>query len=311
MTQRNDWPRIAVVGAGAVGSYFGAKFAQVGAPVVFIGRKIFMDAVKANGLTIDRTDGKDQIAVEATTNMSAVAAAGLVLFCVKSNDTVAAAKEMAPFLSPGALVISVQNGVDNVERIREASKIEALPAAVYIAVSVSEPGRIKHLSRGDLILGPDNDATQRAQAIFSRANIGCRITNNIAGEMWIKLLCNCALNSISALGRASYGQIANNADARRIMQHVVDEVLAVASAAGITLPNISDSKAGMAAAMDIATQMAGAFSSTAQDLQRGKTTEIDSLNGYIARRGAELGIDVPVNHALFTLVKLAENKASG
>ena len=94
------------------------------------------------------------------------------------------------------------------------------------------------------------------------------------------------------------------------MQRVVDEVLAVASAAGVRLPNIEDSTAGMAAAMEIATQMAAAFSSTAQDIQRGKPTEIDSLNGYIARRGAQLGIEVPVNHALFALVKLIEHSFS-
>jgi 2-dehydropantoate 2-reductase len=95
-------------------------------------------------------------------------------------------------------------------------------------------------------------------------------------------------------------------DAKRLMEQIVDEVLAVARAAGVVLPGVDDPESGMAAAMELATQMADAFSSTAQDLDRGRPTEIDALNGYIARRGAELGIPVPVNHALFTLVKLAE-----
>jgi 2-dehydropantoate 2-reductase len=90
------------------------------------------------------------------------------------------------------------------------------------------------------------------------------------------------------------------------MEQIVDEVLAVAHAAGVVLPGIDDRESGMAAAMELATQMADAFSSTAQDLNRRQPTEIDALNGYISRRGAELGIPVPVNHALFTLVKLAE-----
>src|SRR5207248_4465988 len=140
----------------------------------------------------------------------------------------------------------------------------------------------------------------------SWAAIRCEISNNIQGELWIKLLCNCALNAISALGHARYGQIAENNDARALMQRVVDEVLAVAKAAHVVLPGINDSQSGMAAAMEIATQMSGALSSTAQDLNRGKPTEIDSLNGYVARRGAELEVNVPVNQALFTLVKLAE-----
>jgi 2-dehydropantoate 2-reductase len=306
MNDAQGWPQIAVVGAGAVGGYFGGVLAQAGAPVVMIGRKPFVDAVNAKGLVVDQVAGQQRAAVEATADISRVAGAGLVLFCVKANDTASTAKQIAPFLAPNTLIISLQNGVDNVDRMREAANIEALPAAIYIAVSVPKPGHVKHLARGDLIMGPENEKTRRAQALFARAKIPCRITSNIEGEMWVKLLCNCALNAISALGHARYGQVAEDPGARRLMQKVIDEVLAVAHAAGVSLPGIEDSKAGMAAAMEIATGMAGAFSSTAQDIQRGRATEIDSLNGYIARRGAELGIEVPVNHALFALVKLVQ-----
>src|SRR5204863_6873439 len=118
--------------------------------------------------------------------------------------------------------------------------------------------------------------------------------------------CNCALNAISALGHARYGEIAQNADAKLLMQHIVDEVLAVGHGGGVVLPGIRDRESGMSAAMEIATQMADALSSTAQDLNRGRPTEIDSLNGYIVRQGAALAVPVPINGALFTLVKLAE-----
>ena len=309
MSDSEPWPRIAVVGAGAVGGYFGGIFAQAGAPVVMIGRKTFVDAVKNNGLVIDRPESRDRIQIEATSDMSAVRDASLVLFSVKSPDTESAAAQMAPFLSSEAMVVSMQNGVDNVERVRTATNIAILPAAVYVGVSVPEPGYIKYLGRGDVIVGPPNERTSRVAGLFQRAQIGCEISDNIEGEQWVKLLCNCALNAISALGRAQYGQIAGNGEARQLMQRVVDEVLAVARASKVTLPNISDSKGGMAAAMEIALQMPEVFSSTAQDLSRGKPTEIDSLNGYIARRGSELGVNVPVNHALFTLVKLSEQRA--
>jgi 2-dehydropantoate 2-reductase len=112
------------------------------------------------------------------------------------------------------------------------------------------------------------------------------------------------------LGHARYGQIAPSDAAKKLMQHIVDEVLAVARATGVVLPGVDDRESGMAAAMELVTQMADAFSSTAQDLNRGRPTEIDALNGYVARRGAELGVSVPVNHALFTLVKLAEQKGA-
>jgi 2-dehydropantoate 2-reductase len=190
------------------------------------------------------------------------------------------------------------------------AKIAALPAAVYVAVSMPEPGHIKHLARGDLIIGPPSDQTAKVAEIFTRAGITCQISANVEGELWVKLVCNCALNAISALGHARYGEIAESKEGRELMQRVVEEVLAVAQAADISLPNITNADAGMKAAMHIATQMAGAFSSTAQDLHRGRPTEIDSLNGYVAGRGKALGVDVPVNQALFTLVKLAEQSAS-
>jgi len=165
---------------------------------------------------------------------------------------------------------------------------------------------VKHLARGDLIIGPPSERTTDLADLFIRAGIPCRLSDNIEGELWLKLLRNCALNAISALGQVRYGQIIQSEAAKKLMQQIVDEVLTVARAAGIALPGIGDRKSGMAAAMELATQMAYAFSSTAQDLDRGRLTEIDALNGYISRRGAELGIPVPVNHALFTLVKLAE-----
>ncbi len=122
MTQILDWPRIAVVGAGAVGGYFGGMLARAGAPVVMVGRKSFVDAVTANGLVIERAADQERVSVEATTELSAVAGADLILFCVKSNDTVSAAKEIAPFLLPDSLLVSLQNGVGNVERIRDANE---------------------------------------------------------------------------------------------------------------------------------------------------------------------------------------------
>jgi 2-dehydropantoate 2-reductase len=306
MNEIPDWPRIAVVGAGAVGGYFGGMLARAGAPIVLIGRKHFADAVDANGLVLDKSEGQERIRAKATTEISAVRDCSLILFCVKANDTSEAAKQMAPFVRPDATVVCLQNGVDNADRIRAAANAVVLPAAVYVAVSMPESGRVKHLSRGDLIIGPPSKTTTEMANIFERAGILCRISDNIEGELWLKLLRNCALNAISALGHARYGQIAQSDDAKELMEHIVDEVLAVARGAGIVMPGVDDRESGMAAAMDLATQMADAFSSTAQDLDRGRETEIDALNGYISRRGAELGVSVPVNHALFTLVKLAE-----
>ncbi len=306
MSQRKDWPRIAVVGAGAVGGYFGGMFARAGAPIVLIGRRHFADAVNSNGLVLDKSEGQERIRVAATTEMSAIRDCSLILFSVKANDTAETAKQIAPFLQPDATVVCLQNGVDNADRVRAVTNVVTVPAVVYVAVSVPEFGRVKHLARGDLIIGPLSERTTEVANVFNRAAISCRISENIEGELWVKLLCNCALNAISALGHARYGQIVQSGDAKQLMQDVVDEVLAVARAAGVVLPGVDDRESGMAAAMKIATQMADAFSSTAQDLNRGRPTEIDALNGYIVRQGAALAVPVPINSALFTLVKLAE-----
>jgi len=309
MTPQEPWPRIAVVGAGAVGGYFGGLLARAGAPVAMIGRPAFVEAVKKNGLFLDTLHFQESVRVEASADLSAVRGAEIVLFCVKTTDNAATARAIAPLLAPNALVLSFQNGVDNVEQIRAAAAIEALPTVVYVAASVPEPGRVKHVGRGDLVFGPRNEKTERVANLFSRANVPCKISDNIAGELWTKLIWNCALNAVSALGRAKYGQIAASADARKVVETVVDEVLAVARAADIHPPGLEDPKAAIAGAFKIATQMAEALSSTAQDMNRGKRTEIDSLNGYISRRGAELGVPTPVNHALFALVKLAEGRS--
>jgi 2-dehydropantoate 2-reductase len=309
MTPQSDWPRIAVVGAGAVGGYFGGMLARAGAPVVMIGRPAFVEAVKKTGLLLDTLHFKDSVHVEAATQPDAAQGAEIVLFCVKTVDTQATARALAPLLTANAIVVSMQNGVDNAEQIRAASGLHALGAVVYVAASVPQPGTVKHVGRGDLVVGPRNARTERVAALFERAGVPCRISENIEGELWTKLIWNCALNAVSALGRAKYGQIAASDDARKVVETLVYEVLAVTRAAHIQPPGLEDPKAALAGAFKIATQMSEALSSTGQDMMRGKRTEIDSLNGYIARRGAELGVPTPVNHALYTLVKLAEGRS--
>jgi 2-dehydropantoate 2-reductase len=309
MTESQPWPRVAVVGAGAVGGYFGGLLARAGAPVTMIGRPAFVEAVRRNGLFLDTLQFQETIRVEASTEMAAVRGAEVVLFCVKTTDNATTARAIAPLLSKDALILSMQNGVDNVEQIRAAAGTAALPSVVYVAASVPEPGRVKHVGRGDLVIGPKNEKTERIAALFSRAHVPCGISENIEGELWTKLVWNCALNAVSALGHAKYGQIAASGDAWKVVETAVYEVLAVAKAANIHPPGLEDPKVALAGALKIATQMAEALSSTAQDMNRGKRTEIESLNGYVARRGVELGVPTPVNHALYALVKLAEGRS--
>ena len=301
-----NWPRIAVVGAGAVGGYFGGMLARASAPVIFVGRPAFVDAVKQNGLFLDTVQFREHVKVQASADLAAARGAEIILFCVKTTDTAETACQLAKVLSKDAVIVSMQNGVDNAEQIEAASGLKALPAAVYVAASVPAPGTVKHVGRGDLVLGPQNEITERVATVFARGKVPCRISENLIGELWTKLVWNCALNALSALGKVTYGEILASADAKRLLETTVYEVLAVAKASGIQPAGLEDPEAALGGAYKVAEQMAATRSSTAQDMIRNKKTEIDSLNGFIVRRGRELNIPVPVNHALFTLVKLAE-----
>jgi 2-dehydropantoate 2-reductase len=306
MSSSNDKLKVAVVGAGAVGGYFGGMLARAGVPVVLIGRPSFVDAVQRSGLFIDSFRFQETVHPQASTELSAASDADVVLFCVKTTDTAAVSKHLAAILPQTAVVVSLQNGVNNAEDIRAASGIDAVPAVVYVACSAPAPGTVKHFGRGDLVVGPANETTAKIASLFTSADIRCRISDNIEGELWTKLIWNCALNAVSALGRVTYGEILASPDAKQMLEALVYETLHVARAKGINPPGLEDPRAALAGSYKIAEQMSGQRSSTGQDLARGKRTEIDSLNGYVARLGAQLGVPTPVNHALFTLVKLYE-----
>ena len=307
------WPTVAVVGAGAVGCYYGGMLARAGAPVTLVGRPPHVQAIERDGLLLETLRFTERVRVAARTDMAAARGAGLVLFCVKSTDTEAAARDLAPHLRPDAMVLSMQNGVDNLERLRDHVRGPAFAAAVYVAAAMAGPGHVRHTGRGDLVIGalpPDDPAAarvalQRLAGWLQRAGIPCTVSDNVEGELWAKLLINCAYNAISALGRARYRRIGASPAALGVMQEAVREVIAVARAAGVRLPD-GDL---LEQARRISESMAGATSSTAQDIARGRRTEIDHLNGTVVRRGEALGVATPVNRTLHALVKLLEDAA--
>jgi 2-dehydropantoate 2-reductase len=285
--------------------------ARAGAPVTLIGRPHHVEAIARDGLRLETMHFHERVPVAAAAAVAAVRNAAVVLFCVKTLDTEVAARALAPHLAAGATVLSLQNGVDNVERIRSAAGIEALPAVVYVAAAMIGPGHVKHTGRGDLIVGDPRGARRgeldRLSALFARAGAPCPVSDNIEAELWAKMAMNCSYNAVSALGRAKYGRIAGDARTRAVLRLAVEETAAVARASGVRLGDVNL----VEAAFRLGEAMSGATSSTAQDIARGKRTEIDSLNGYVARRGAELGVATPVNQALHALVKLLEDTVQG
>ena len=309
MSELSKLPRVAVMGGGAVGCYFGGMLARAGAVVTLIGRPAHVEVIARDGLWFEGLQFQQSMPMHASTDVAACAGAELVLMCVKTPDTEAATREIAPYLAPDALVLSLQNGVENAALIQRQCRNQVAAAVVYVACAMSGPGRLKHTGRGDLLIGGEvaSERLQGLAAIFERAAVPCKVSGNIEGDLWGKLLINCAYNAISALGRARYHRLVAVPESRSLMQGVIAEVLAVASAAGVSMPpgDWSNVGIGLAAAMPQAT------SSTAQDLARGKRTEIDHLNGLIVRRGTELGVPVPLNGALYALTKLLEDSVCG
>lgn len=294
--------RIAVFGAGAVGSYFGGMLARAGHEVVLVARPAHVEAVRRDDLLLDTLHFRERVRVLAHTDPEAAWGAELVLFCVKSIDTDAAGASLRPFLSRGACVLSLQNGVDNAERLQALlPQQRVIPTVVYVAAELEAPGHVRHRGRGQLVM--PGDASCRSIAELLRASgVPVQTTSNMPGEQWAKLIVNCAFNALSAIPRLPFGALMQAEGVHEAMKDLVHECLAVAEAAGVQVvgdPLESLRKTG---------SQSGQYSSMAQDLMRGRRTEIEHLNGYVVRQGGARGVPTPANRLLVVLVKLLEQQ---
>lgn len=297
---------VAVMGAGAVGCYYGGMLARAGHTVTLVARPQHVAAIQANGLRLETQQFDLQVPLAASSDASAVTGAQLVLFSVKSTDTESAGELIRPHLRPDALVLCLQNGVDNADRLRRVlPEHEVAAAVVYVATEMAGPGHVKHHGRGELVIEPSRLSDAVAHALIA-AGVPTEISPNVRGALWLKLILNCAYNALSAIAQVPYGRLVQAAGVKEVMRDVVDECLAVARADGVQIPGDVD-----AAVRRIAETMPNQLSSTAQDVARGKPSEIDHLNGLVVRRGEALGIATPVNRVLHTLVKLVEQKRAG
>lgn len=292
---------VAVMGAGAVGCYYGGMLARAGHAVTLIARPAHVQAIQAQGLRIETRTFDEQVHLSASTEASAVQGADVVLFCVKSTDTEAAGAQIRPHLGPHTLVLCLQNGVDNADRLRAVLPDHTVAAAVvYVATEMAGPGHVKHHGRGDLVIEP---SAARIAPALAAAGVGAEVSDNVRGALWLKLILNCAYNAVSAISQLPYGKTVVGEGVQDVMRDVVAECLAVAKAEGVQVAG--DVAAAVRMIFDT---MPNQLSSTAQDLARGKPSEIDYLNGLVVRRGQALGIATPANRVLWALVKLLESK---
>ena len=217
--------KVAVMGAGAVGCYYGGMLARAGHEVVLIARPQHVEAIARSGLCMETQTFDEQVRLAASSEASAVQGAALVLFCVKSTDTESAGALIRPHLADDALVLCLQNGVDNADRLRSVLPQHAVAAAVvYVATEMAGPGHLRHHGRGELVIEPSSTAGLSSEAVaraLAAAGIPTQISNNVRGELWAKLIINCAYNAVSAITQLPYGKTGVGEGMQDVMRDVV------------------------------------------------------------------------------------------
>ena len=300
-----------MLGAGAVGCYFGGMLARANQDVTFIARLERAKALNEYGLEMDCKAFHETVKVKASSDLALLRDADLVLLCVKSLDTEQTLSEIKSILPNTAVLLSLQNGVANIEIASKTISNRIYAAVVYVAAGMIGQRTMKHHGRGELLIGSlgniatdDQENLEGIRHLFEAANVPCLITSQIKRDMWLKFLVNCSFNAISGIGQIPYGEMVKSPEIVQLIKEITKEFLAVAA--------LEDVKISMSEALtandSIATTMVTQVSSTAQDLSRGKKTEIDFLNGYIVELGSRHGIATPYNESVHALVKMLESR---
>jgi len=294
--------KVAVMGAGAVGGYFGSLLARGGADVTFIARGKHLDALRTKGLTVKSVNGDFSLTVKATGDPKEVGSVNLILFSVKSYDTERAMQQALPMVGNETVVLSLQNGIDNEEKIASiVGKEKVLAGVAYIGSSIPEPGVILHEMEGKIAFGEmDGGVSDRVldlKEFFDRCGLPAEVSPHIRKVLWAKLAWNAPFNAMNALVGGLVKVIVENPDTLELAKRVTAEVVAVAGASGIPLAveEVWARNLRFAQRSDIKSSML-------QDLELGRPLEREALNGIIVRKGVELGIPTPYNFALYALL---------
>jgi 2-dehydropantoate 2-reductase len=296
--------KIAVMGAGAVGGYFGALLHRGGLDVTLITRGRHLEAIKAHGLLVKSIRGDLTVPAKVVADPRAVGPVDLILFCVKSYDTESAARQCLPIVHASTAILSLQNGVDNEEKIAMiAGGDKVLGGVAYIGAGVSEPGVIVHTAEGRIVFGEMHGGiSERVRSLdqtFRDAGFPAEASSNIKAVLWGKLCWNAALNALNTLVGGEVRLLVERPETRRLARQVMEEVRAVAIANGVPLSD--DLVERLLQWTDAA---AGTMqTSTRQDLEAGKALEVEALNGVVVRKGEAVGVPTPFNFTLYALLK--------
>ncbi len=299
--------RIAIMAAGAVGGYFGARLAAAGHEVAFIARGAHLEAIRQNGLKIESPLGDLHLKdAHATDDPAAVGPVDVVLFAVKLWDTEKSAAQAKPLLGPHTRVITLQNGVDSVERLTPILGADAVVGGTaYIATTIGSPGVIVHGGPfAQMRCGrPGNQADPQLKVFVEaarKANIDAVLVDDIERERWEKFVFLVAMSGATGSTRMSLGPIITDPDTRALFHRLMSEVVAVGTKKGVRLaPDFVDARMRFA---DMAPPTFKA--SLLHDLERGNRLELDWLAGKVVALGKEVGVATPANEFVYAVLKL-------
>ncbi|MHB8917682.1 MAG: ketopantoate reductase family protein [Desulfocucumaceae bacterium] len=301
--------KITVIGAGAMGSLFGAYLGAGGNEVTLVdvwGEHV--EAINKNGLLIEEESGPSLFRVPAATQTSHLGIQDLVIIFVKSYHTVGSLKSASNLFGGNTAVLTLQNGLGNAGVISECSgDVTVLAGTTSHGATVLGPGRIRHAGAGETVIGVISGRGGREEEIaaeFTRCGLETRITGNIAGLLWGKLLVNVGINALTAICGVANGKLVEMENTTQLMKMLVEEGEAVARARGVELP-YSDA---LGKVKNVAVATGSNRSSMLQDMDRGRLTEIDFINGAVVREGAAAGVPTPCNSVVTLLIKALEEK---
>lgn len=295
--------RIAVVGSGGVGGYFGGRLAAAGADVTFLARGAHLEAMRARGLRLDSPKGNLHLPrVKAESDPAAVGPADVVFFAVKLYDTAGALAMLPPLVGPGTIVVGFQNGVETVDTLTRAVGAAHTAGGVsYVSAVIAEPGVIRHTAMDHLIFGmPDGSRSAQLEALLDAcrpAGFQSTLSRDITVDIWTKFVRLSVFSGMTAVTRCPIGVIVNDPDLLGMLKAAVRETLAVAHAKGVQVAGSIDED--VAAAYQALPPQAKA--SMLEDLERGRRIELPWLSGAVARLGREAGVPTPI-HSFITAV---------
>jgi len=308
--------RVVVLGAGSMGSLVGGSLAATdwtapesqtadGVAVTLLGRDDeHTRQIRRDGLRMTHPDGTEEcVPVAVATDESAVADADLLVVCVKSYDTEEAITGVAPYLDGGD-VLTLQNGLGNAETVADYVPDERVIVGTTSHGAVREaPGHVRHAGRGETTIGryfADNDPRVHAIAdLLTGAGVETTVTDHPQRAVWTKVLVNAGINAPTALAGVPNGALAEEPGGQRLLRRAVEEGAEIAHASGVDVPEDIVERT-----LAVAERTATNRSSMRQDVERGRSTEIESLNGELARRASDHGVDAPVNETLADLIRL-------